>query len=86
MKQKDLDTWEEFEDLLIQLQGMRQEVIESVDGSVSDFLFRGQGRVEYSLETTLDRAPGGPWSFGAPDLASDRPLKRCVKLRELLLR
>lgn len=63
MKQKECHTLKQFESLLEELQDLRQTTTDSCGGGVSDFLFRGQGNEEYSLQTTLDRAPGGPWSF-----------------------
>ena len=63
MKQEDFDSWEQFETQILQLQNVRTKAIEAQKGSVSHFLFRGQGDHTWHLETTLDRTGKSPWSF-----------------------
>lgn len=63
MKEKNLESWEEFEKELLNLPGYKDKVIRAPLGYFSDYLFRGQSNSDWKLETTLDRAPGGPWSF-----------------------
>ena len=63
MKQEDFDSWEEFETQIQHLQGARIKAAEAQRGSVSHFLFRGQGDHSWHLETTLDRTRESPWSF-----------------------
>ncbi len=50
MKEINLNSWEEFEEKIKELEKERLE-----QKSSSKFLYRGQGRKSYKLETTLER-------------------------------
>lgn len=63
MEQEDLDSWEQFEARIDQLNGDRGKAVEARQGSVSHFLYRGQGDESWHLQTTLDRTGSAPWSL-----------------------
>lgn len=62
MEHNDLESWEEFDSRIHQLQGDREGEIEAPIGRVSHLLFRGQSDHSWSLNTTLDRTESGPWA------------------------
>lgn len=64
MIQEDIDSWEEFENRIRQLESERCQLVGAADAlHVSPFLFRGQGNYSWSLRTTLERIGEGPWTF-----------------------
>jgi hypothetical protein len=55
MQTKDLETWQEFEQELLQLDHERSRLKDSGDLPPSNYLFRGQPDHEWGLDTTLER-------------------------------
>ena len=55
MQELTLDSWEEFEDALIELELCRKRLSEIRTPSVSEYLYRGQSNSDWKLETTLER-------------------------------
>lgn len=55
MKEKDLDTWEEFEEEIKTLSSKLEERKKSTVMHVSPLLFRGHANQEWKLSTTLER-------------------------------
>ncbi len=63
MNTKNLDSWEQFEPYIKQLELDRAKSAPTCYGSVSHFLFRGHGDHSWRLETTLDRTNIKTWSL-----------------------
>ncbi len=55
MQELTLESWEEFEDALVELEHCRERFVEDRGSSVSEYLFRGQTNSKWKLETTLER-------------------------------
>lgn len=55
MNEITIDTWEEFEELLLVFDQYRENLDEKTDLYVSNYLYRGQANHEWGLETTLER-------------------------------
>ncbi len=58
MKKEYLNTWEEFEDYISQLNERRSNQIRDTDHFILEYLFRGQSNSNWNLETTLERFTG----------------------------
>jgi len=55
MQELNIESWEEFEDTLIELEHCRDRFIKDTNLGVSEYLFRGQTNSKWKLETTLER-------------------------------
>ncbi|CAA0118193.1 Uncharacterised protein [Halioglobus japonicus] len=60
----DVETWEEFEAKLVELEALRDEASEKRYGAASKLLYRGQSNSEWLLETTLERYCSLSWTVG----------------------
>jgi hypothetical protein len=56
MEQRDLRTWEEFEQAWQELEAKRAARLSEPHTFISEYLFRGQANSDWKLETTLERA------------------------------
>lgn len=62
MKERECNTWEQFEAFLGEIEDKRQKAIANQGGSVSQLLFRGQENARWLLSTTLERDSNNLWS------------------------